>query len=1221
MTTWAEWVERRADHAFGAHASRNGALNAAAWTVGRALHWHDADEGEARAILEAAARAAGLPDDEIGRVLRRSLRDGARRPLDDLRRPTDPWAPALPARRRRERRASTPAPTDRDPRAWRIRQTWADAPHASDDDEASAYLRRRGIDPHRLWAHDVARVRGDDAPPWATFGRMEPHRLWAPLYDASGELCSVRMRRLDAAPDGSPKTLGPANVAMRGRVLACTKGRRMLAGDATAARHGVLILEGETDLWTWASRLTGDDAPALLAVPGSGSWSRAFADRIPAGTRVAVLTDRDDAGRAYLEKIGRDLRGRCNAFTRTWTGIEGCDENDLARAGRLPADPWDGLIPLFVEIEGVAVPVVEHLTLDDLRARLSARMLGALNEPGAHVVVAPTGAGKSHAAMRAALTRWKRGGWVRWSRREHRSLEAARAELLKVADDMVRRGELTDRDRADLDTVAIIVPAIGDLCEAPHRAARYRAATGTASAACAGCPLRERCEYQRRHEQHRQARHIAGSPLDPFDVAGALVDQGRALLWSNAEIIALARRPWIRFTTHAHEATSPAARARGTDLHVVDESPHDALWTTETINMADVHEWADAGDLTMTDDALGKVSRLLRGGDRTSAEIAAAFASVQPSDDRGGVASRMVQAAAQTPHDAPYDPADPDQRLTPKTALDALCDALTQPDGWRGAFVYGGTLTVRRRLTFAGNTTCRIYLDATAEPALYEAIGADRWHVFGTDAENADRVHHITAPQRWTPHPSNVSNADTLRRLTHLWGSDDGATLYVMPRKLRDALDDLGTDAPAGYRVAREADRVTYHGSAESRGTNQWGDLSRVVVVAHHVPRVALEAETEWIGGGEIARATANRRLNIAPVVQAIGRVARDRGAQRNVEIIGAAPCLYGYENAERADADLEAWRMGAAPHGRACLAEWLRATFDEHATGTGIASLPELLGRVQGTPLPSLSIKGGEGVCLAHWQKAIENAYMGSDAGGLSALYQSAGLGALRVRMGRASGGTETVLAFAGWEPTHGELEAWARSLPAHLRPRWIEWGDGGTEHRVDLWDAVQAYDVEIRALATAGQEPTTNAVAAEHAARGGASSRRTVYNHLKGREADVRALWQAYRDEAEARIVSIAPPDPGAVEAFDERAAILEVDAGKPRDDAEREAARMTTGRASDVHRLRRVAGDARPARAAWGRPVLKRTTLDAVRHLIPEWMVAACDPRVPVAVPAMA
>src|SRR5262249_38341057 len=78
---------------------------------------------------------------------------------------------------------------------------------------------------------------------------------------------------------------------------------------------GLVVVEGEPDWWTWATRWgeAHDLAPAVLGLV-SGSWTEEIAARVPDGTSVVVRTHADRPGGGYAERVVRSPEGRGNVL-------------------------------------------------------------------------------------------------------------------------------------------------------------------------------------------------------------------------------------------------------------------------------------------------------------------------------------------------------------------------------------------------------------------------------------------------------------------------------------------------------------------------------------------------------------------------------------------------------------------------------------------------------------------------------------------------------------------------------------------------------------------------------------------------------------------------------------------------------------------------------------------------------------------------------------------
>jgi hypothetical protein len=184
-------------------------------------------------------------------------------------------------------------------------------------------LETRGIDPATVTDRDLARALSGTArlPPWArsrggTWAETG-HRLIVPLYDASGQIVTVRARRL--LGEDRPKALPPAGYRHDGAVMADPLARLLLAGQPVDwwTRRRVLIAEGEPDWLTMATHYGDDEStPAVLGVVAS-SWSAEIAARIPDGACVIIRTHADPAGQRYACEIGLTLAQRCRLLRST----------------------------------------------------------------------------------------------------------------------------------------------------------------------------------------------------------------------------------------------------------------------------------------------------------------------------------------------------------------------------------------------------------------------------------------------------------------------------------------------------------------------------------------------------------------------------------------------------------------------------------------------------------------------------------------------------------------------------------------------------------------------------------------------------------------------------------------------------------------------------------------------------------------------------------------
>lgn len=223
-----------------------------------------------------------------------------------------------------DRRPATPParpkPSPEPERAWpeksEVDALWNACGPVSESEAATTYLDGRGIDAARVDALELGRVlpaRGA-LPRWASYrGAAALSSTWrelgylliVPMFDPEGSMRSVRAWRV-AAGDG-PKRLPPSGHKASGLVMADTFARAMLRGERTPER--VVVVEGEPDHYARCI-VTRDPRTAVLGIV-SGSWSTAFAAKLPAGARVDIRTDADDAGDRYAAEIVASVKRRC----------------------------------------------------------------------------------------------------------------------------------------------------------------------------------------------------------------------------------------------------------------------------------------------------------------------------------------------------------------------------------------------------------------------------------------------------------------------------------------------------------------------------------------------------------------------------------------------------------------------------------------------------------------------------------------------------------------------------------------------------------------------------------------------------------------------------------------------------------------------------------------------------------------------------------------------
>lgn len=182
------------------------------------------------------------------------------------------------------------------------------------------HLEGRGIDAARAEGADIVRAIPDAGalPGWASYRsrswRELGFRLIVPMYDHGGVLRSVRAWRVvDTEDKALPKRLPPGGHKASELAMVDTWAHAWLRCDRAPER--VVVLEGEPDWLTWATRLN-DPHTAVIGVV-SGSWCPSLVARFPIGVRVDVRVDHDEAGDRYFTEIESSLRRRTPAVYRS----------------------------------------------------------------------------------------------------------------------------------------------------------------------------------------------------------------------------------------------------------------------------------------------------------------------------------------------------------------------------------------------------------------------------------------------------------------------------------------------------------------------------------------------------------------------------------------------------------------------------------------------------------------------------------------------------------------------------------------------------------------------------------------------------------------------------------------------------------------------------------------------------------------------------------------
>jgi hypothetical protein len=203
------------------------------------------------------------------------------------------------------------------PKAKEVADLWETAQPVNTSIDACALLVSRRIDPDRVAELDLARVLDletfrDRLPRWACFKGRRPassswtktgHRMLVPVFDHEGAFRSVRAWQVDPSST-DPKRVPPAGHKASGLVLANGRAQRWLKGETAPSM--IVICEGEPD---WMVRSVLFPHETIVGI-GSGSWTDEFAERVPFGSQVVVMTHLDRAGEKYAERLVESVKHR-----------------------------------------------------------------------------------------------------------------------------------------------------------------------------------------------------------------------------------------------------------------------------------------------------------------------------------------------------------------------------------------------------------------------------------------------------------------------------------------------------------------------------------------------------------------------------------------------------------------------------------------------------------------------------------------------------------------------------------------------------------------------------------------------------------------------------------------------------------------------------------------------------------------------------------------------
>jgi len=241
------------------------------------------------------------------------------------------------------------------PEGQSVRELWNICVPLLQDDQLSAQLRARGLDPAELTPIARALPRLGAFPRWAVVKQQDRYFNWSsagyrlclPMWAARGTLATLHARRF-GVPDDERKGTNPSGHTFIGSVLSNGNGLHVLQKSKPIGK--IVVCEGAPDFLTLSTQFAEQEQVAVFGII-SGSWTQEIADRIPDGAHVTIWTHTDaqrdkrgqpipGAGQLYAIKVARSLGTRCDVRIvhqeRPTTG-KAPDVNAILMSGGRPA--------------------------------------------------------------------------------------------------------------------------------------------------------------------------------------------------------------------------------------------------------------------------------------------------------------------------------------------------------------------------------------------------------------------------------------------------------------------------------------------------------------------------------------------------------------------------------------------------------------------------------------------------------------------------------------------------------------------------------------------------------------------------------------------------------------------------------------------------------------------------------------------------------------------
>ena len=773
-------------------------------------------------------------------------------------------------------------------------------------------------------------------------GLLSPGRgslpLWFVLSDGRDRAVSASRRPAERGGGVKARTL-PTSVA--GELWGAGFG--LLGAAVEAAKRGepIYMGEGAPDWAALGALCLLDGQGAALGARDAGSFVgrardlRAALERAGvSGARIVICPHRGDdndlgerrAGEAaaVLARVGSVAVASVPLDLLDASGKG--DVSDVLERG--------GLARLRSYLAAAVCWDAGSLAVDEAHKRLVELVGGCVERGGVHAVAANLGHGKSYAAKVAAVHHAAGGRVVlyavptlelaRQAAGDLRGMGGVRVELWEGRHD----GNCSRSDLSGL--MAQLRP-------------------GGAGEVCKGCGL-----YERGPNQCSFMRQEARLALRPGE-------RGLVVVTTHARLV-------------GHDLLDAKGRlVRSTlpfvpSVVVVDEDAAGSVLGSLSVDAAGLASLHDAGALDVDAETRQDLVRLIGSGRSFGLEPWAERLGCIKARDLDAHGREVLAGASSVTGDAQRVQA-LGARLVPWQVPAALERASTS--GWVGAFVHKGRLVVPWDAELPRGSHATIYLDATTDTTAARAVlGPDAgWHNLRCAAPVSVRFVQVAGV--------SSSKGDLCGGRDDKPRSARALSLWLASRLRLDGPDTLHVTHKACAELLRSVvvGPVIHFEGGEARGSNTYERCTRVVLDEWHVPAVAVEALAARLmargAAPDEARGSALRRLLLAPVEQAAGRVRPYNGQGREVVFLGQVRGLEVDEQRHAAAGllDLDEHTAGRV---RACLASVLGLDAEQAAAALvpwGEAAALEVVRRVvvaRGVWAPALEMPtepDGDGV------------------------------------------------------------------------------------------------------------------------------------------------------------------------------------------------------------------------------------------------------------------